>query len=59
MSYKDQTFFGSENCQNKCGRKISKQERQEAFQKDYLVCYAYFCDEGGEIIHYDRLYKNI
>ncbi len=42
--YKDITFCASPNCQNKCGRKITEAERQEAYALEAFICYAYFCD---------------
>lgn len=57
ICYKDQTFCGSKNCKNKCGRKFTNADKvavikiAERLGLDYLpVSMAEFCDEEGNII---------
>ena len=51
MSYKDKTYCGSPHCENKCGRKLSEEQKRElAMLSDAgywsaQVSYAYFCGE--------------
>lgn len=51
MTYKDKTFCASKNCQNKCGRKMTEEEKKEVSEKPVLVCYSYFCGKPGENKH--------
>lgn len=50
MTYNDTTYCASPNCQNKCGRKMSADEKSKMGLHD-LASYAYFCDEDGEVPH--------
>lgn len=52
MSFKDRTFCASKNCKNKCGRKMTSNEKQElaklgieGVKLSLLVTYEYFCEE--------------
>lgn len=58
LCYGDTTFCSSDGCQNKCGRKLTKEVEHEA-QKFWLktfnntgVVYSFgtFCDENGELL---------
>ena len=40
--YRDKTYCASTNCENKCGRKMSEQEKQ-LIGEDDLISWAYFC----------------
>lgn len=57
--FKDRTYCCSLNCENKCGRKMSDEEKQqlkklnEEWKKTepdfgFPVAYAYFCGETDE-----------
>lgn len=50
MCYKDKTWCKSPNCKNKCGRKISPEEIQEADLKGLFISWLPFCDDKGELI---------
>lgn len=54
MSYRDITWCLSPGCKNKCQRKFTEEDHKKAIEwwggEDYLLCYAYFCDEFGELI---------
>lgn len=45
ICYKDRTFCGSKNCQNKCGRKITPEQIAHAESLELPIAYANFCDE--------------
>jgi hypothetical protein len=52
MCYKDMTFCASPNCQNKCGRKLTKEVQEGAKRwwgsDDAPIAISYFCDDNGE-----------
>ena len=52
--YKDRTWCGSTNCQNKCGRKLTEEDRQKAIKwwgNEYFpISVARFCDNNGDVI---------
>jgi hypothetical protein len=54
MSFKDKTFCASPNCKNKCGRKMTENEKDQYIQMvsrlhfSIPVSYAYFCVEPEE-----------
>jgi hypothetical protein len=54
MCFKDKTFCGSPTCKNKCGRKMTKEEREHLSKSDLLVSFALFCDKDGELINYEE-----
>ena len=42
----DYTYCASENCQNKCGRKMTKEIKEAIQEMEFCrVSYAYFCGE--------------
>lgn len=45
LCYKDRTFCSSENCQNKCGRKITPEELEHAKEIGLPIAYSDFCKE--------------
>lgn len=55
MSFKDRTYCASPNCENKCGRKLTKEQKQElAMLSDAgywsaQVSYAYFCGDSDTL----------
>lgn len=60
ICFRDRTYCGSPNCQNKCGRKLTDADK-EAAKKWWLnvtngeddgapIAYMNFCDEDGEYI---------
>lgn len=53
MTFKDKTFCASPNCENKCGRQMTKREEIELKNADTntLISYGYFC--GGEPMTHD------
>lgn len=46
--YGGRTFCRSPNCMNECGRKLTKEQEEDARNKGYLICSAYFCGEPKE-----------
>lgn len=50
MIIADRTFCASQNCKNKCGRKITKENEIWVLENTQFVSYGYFCDEKGEVI---------
>ena len=46
MTYKDRTWCASPNCLNKCGRRMSGEDKNIVKRDGWLVSYSYFC--GGE-----------
>lgn len=49
MSNKDRTYCASPQCEDKCGRKPSQEDKKFfAGHPWYPVSYAYFCDETEE-----------
>jgi hypothetical protein len=49
MSYKDKSYCASPACENKCGRKLSEQDRKFIAGHPWMpVSYAYFCGEPVE-----------
>lgn len=58
MTYKDKAFCASKGCQNKCGRKLEEQEKQEALKGGHRILYGYFCcDVCHELVSKDNGYK--
>lgn len=58
ICYLDRTFCASENCKNKCGRKLTKDIVKGAFSwwekvtgigENAPICVSHFCDENGEL----------
>lgn len=49
MCFKDKTFCGSENCKNKCNRKITDIELQQAKKMNMPIMYSDFCSEEKEL----------
>jgi len=49
ITYKDKTFCSSVNCKNKCGRKITNKDINEAKRLKLPICFADFCDEEGQL----------
>lgn len=48
----DKTFCVSPNCQNKCGRKMTEEQKAYVETNNYLlISCAKFCDENGELIN--------
>ena len=47
MCYADRTFCASPHCQNKCGRKMPEEVRNEAKNSGLHIAWAYFCGEEG------------
>lgn len=43
--YKDRCFCGSPDCKNKCGRKITPAELDDAERRNVPIAYGYFCGE--------------
>jgi len=60
LCYEDKAFCGSPNCENKCGRKITEEERKEAVAQHKMIVFAYFCDIPKEKIFTDvtPIYKH-
>lgn len=55
MPYNDRTYCSSDNCKNKCGRKLSDEELNDLAQKENAMDYVIlsmskFCDENGELM---------
>lgn len=48
MCFNDRTYCASPDCENKCGRKMTIVEEQEAVQSGLPVSYGYFCGELKE-----------
>ncbi len=49
--FKDRTFCASPGCINKCGRKMTEQEREELDKisaKERRVSVGYFCEHNEE-----------
>lgn len=59
ITYKDKTFCGSDNCQNKCGKKMTQEEEKKLeslsirSSSPIMVSYAQFCDSNGELKCHD------
>lgn len=53
MCFRDTTFCSSPNCKNKCGRKLTEQDKEAArkwWGKDGApIAYADFCDDKGNL----------
>lgn len=49
IGYRDRTWCGSPNCQNKCGRKFTEEDRASAVEwwggEDFPLAVSNFCDE--------------
>jgi len=54
ISYKDKTFCASPKCENKCGRKLTMEQKMEVHRNKIDVCYAYFCGEPGDDLFSDE-----
>ena len=49
ICYLDKTFCASPNCTNKCGRKITEDDRAKAIRMNLPIASAYFCGEPDVI----------
>ncbi len=45
ICYKDRTFCASPNCENKCGRKPTKEDLERANALGLPMSFGYFCSE--------------
>jgi hypothetical protein len=45
ICYRDRSYCASSACTNKCGRKITDTEREEAIKTDMPIAWGYFCEE--------------
>ncbi len=45
ICYRDRSYCASPACANKCGRKITDNEREEAIKADMAISWGYFCEE--------------
>lgn len=62
MSYLDKTFCASPGCQNKCGRKMTDEERKKLDDQpwkgidhpNHWVSYGYFCEQEEQNIKDDE-----
>lgn len=54
MCYRDRTYCVSANCKNKCGRQLTDEIQQAAYEwwggRDAPICISEFCDDNGELI---------
>ena len=48
LCYKDRTFCGNPNCDNSCGRQITKEEEEHARQINLPIAFADFCSRIKE-----------
>lgn len=52
IGYADRTFCASPNCENKCGRKFTEEDKKMAVKwwggDDFPISKAYFCDVPNE-----------
>lgn len=57
MGYKDRTWCASPKCKNKCGRKFTVEDLQDAIKwwgnLNFPISRSMFCDSEGELIVYD------
>jgi len=56
MSFNDKTYCASPNCKNKCGRKISPEEKEKLVRSGswVRVSQAYFCDVPPKHDHKEK-----
>jgi len=44
LCFKDQSYCGSENCTNRCGRKITEEELKHAEDLGLPIAYIKYCN---------------
>jgi hypothetical protein len=53
ICYRDRTYCGSPNCENKCGRKLTDEVKEGAKKwwgsDNAPIAISNFCDEKGEV----------
>jgi hypothetical protein len=53
MCYRDTTFCVSSGCKNKCGRQLTNEIQQAAYEwwggRNAPIAIAEFCDDNGEV----------
>lgn len=53
MGYGDRIWCCSKNCKNKCGRKLTDEDREKAIRwwggEGFPISVAEYCNENGEV----------